>query len=129
MLIIISFIPIIYITIIINCIEGGLHLIYNEGIRHFEKLRDLLVFQERRNFFNKIEDMHLNASINIIETILNKSKECEFSYSDLAEIVTITTRIIDMLNVSDDVKKHIQEMNLYSLRLKVADFNLKLCFN
>ena len=93
-------------------------MIYEESINQFEKLKELLVFQERRNFFNKIEDKHLNASIKVVEAIINKNINHEFSYTDLAEITTITVRIISLLKISDEVKEHLKIMNRQAIKLK-----------
>lgn len=93
-------------------------MIYEESINQFEKLKNLLIFQERRNFFNRIEDKHLNASIKIVEAILNKSYDFEFSYIDLSEVITITVQIISLLNISDEVKEHLNLMKESSIELK-----------
>lgn len=99
-------------------------LLYETCISQIEKLKDLLVFQERRNFFNKIQDIHLNSSIKIVETILNKSYEFEFSYEDLAEVINITLSMIGLLDVSKDVHDHLSLMKQSSIELKKQSLNL-----
>lgn len=101
-------------------------MLYEESINQFEELKNLLVFQERRNFFNKIEDKHLNASIKIVDVVLNKSQQFEFSHSDLAEVIDITTQIISLLDITDDIKEHIKTMKSSAIELKKRNIDLVL---
>lgn len=100
-------------------------MVYQECINQFEKLKELLVFQERRNFFNKIEDKHLNASIKVVDAIIDKNKTCEFAYSDLSEIITITVQIISLVNVSDEAREHLAQMKEFALELKKNNLKMK----
>lgn len=100
-------------------------MVYEECINQFAKLKELLIFQERRNFFNKIEDKHLNASIKVVDAVLEKSSTCEFEYNDLAEIIKITVQIISLLNISDEVKEHLRYMNNYANKLKEKNLDIK----
>lgn len=100
-------------------------MIYDECMNQFETLRELLSFQERRNFFNKIEDKHLNASIKVIDAVIEKNSTCEFEYNDLAEIITITVQIISLLNVSDETREHLKHMHQYAKKLKKESLNIK----
>lgn len=99
-------------------------MIYEESINQFEKLKNLLVFQERRNFFNKKVDKHLNASIQIVDAILNKSYDCEFSYSDLSDVISITIQILSILNISDEIREHLNIMKLSSIELKKQNIDI-----
>lgn len=99
-------------------------MLYEKCISQIEKLNELLVFQERRNFFNKIQDIHLNSSIKIVETILKKSYEFEFSHEDLAEVINITSNIISLLDVSNEVHQHLSSMKESSIELKKHSLNL-----
>lgn len=100
-------------------------MIYKECMNQFAKLKELLVFQERRNFFNKIEDKHLNASIKVIDAVIEKNSTCELEYNDLAEIMNITVKIISLLNVSDEVKEQLKSMNRYAIKLKENNLDIK----
>lgn len=114
--------------ILIYCIDfsqkGGLFLLYENCVNQLEKLNELLNFQERRNFFNKIQDIHLNTSIKIVESILAKTYEFEFSYEDLAEVITITANIISLLDVSEEVHEHLHLMNTSAMELKQSTIHL-----
>lgn len=99
-------------------------MLYEDCINQLEKLNELLNFQERRNFFNKIEDIHLNTSIKIVESILKKTYEFEFSYDDLAEVINITSSIISLLDVSEEVHDHLNLMKKSAIELKKHNINL-----
>ena len=99
-------------------------MLYENCINQLEKLNELLNFQERRNFFNKIQDIHLNTSIKIVESILAKTYEFEFSYEDLAEVITITANIISLLDVSEEVHQHLNLMTTSAMELKQSNLNL-----
>lgn len=99
-------------------------MLYENCINQLEKLNELLNFQERRNFFNKIQDIHLNTSIKIVESILAKTYEFEFSHEDLAEVITITTSIISLLDVSEEVHEHLHLMNTSAMELKQSTIHL-----
>ena len=98
-------------------------MLYDNCIQQIEKLKELLVFQERRNFFNKFEDKHLNASLKIVESILDKSYKFEFSYEDLAEVIKITTQIVSLLNITTETKEHLNKMNEYAEELKLSNLD------
>lgn len=99
-------------------------MLYENCINQLEKLNELLNFQERRNFFNKIQDIHLNTSIKIVESILAKTYEFEFSYEDLAEVITITANIISLLDVSEEVHQHLNVMTKSAMELKQSTIHL-----
>lgn len=99
-------------------------MLYEDCINQLEKLNELLNFQERRNFFNKIQDIHLNTSIKIVESILAKTYEFEFSYDDLAEVINITASIISLLDVSEEVLNHLDLMKQSATELKKHNINL-----
>lgn len=99
-------------------------MLYENCINQLEKLNELLNFQERRNFFNKIQDIHLNTSIKIVDSILAKTYEFEFSYDDLAEVITITANIISLLDVSEEVHEHLKLMTESAIELKKHNLNL-----
>ena len=99
-------------------------MLYENCVNQLEKLNELLNFQERRNFFNKIQDIHLNTSIKIVESILAKTYEFEFSYEDLAEVITITANIISLLDVSEEVHQHLNVMTKSAMELKQSTIHL-----
>ena len=93
-------------------------MIYKETINQLNILLDKLQFQERRNFFNRVTDTHLNCSIGILETILERESNNKFSAKDLSEIVLITTKMFSILNLNPDTMETINNLQKASLLLK-----------
>ena len=104
-------------------------MLYDECIENIAKLKELLVFQERRNFFNRTKDVHLDASISVVDAILNKTCKCEFSNSDLSDVINITSQIISMLNISEEIKEHILYMQSLSKKLREQNIDININAN
>lgn len=74
-------------------------MFYESTLILLEDLHSKLVFQERRNFFQRKEDNHLIISIKILETILDRIYNNELNEEELFEIVHITSNMISLLNL------------------------------
>lgn len=99
-------------------------MLYEKVLNIFLELKEQLVFQERRNFFNQKKDKHLIQSIEIINCIIEKTNKFEFSYKDLAEVITITVKIVGLLEVTDETKDLLKSLNKYKVTLEKQYFEL-----
>lgn len=99
-------------------------MLYEKAIQLFEELKELLNFQDRRNFFNRKQDIHITSCIKIIDTILEKNQSTEFDNEDLASVIAIVVQIISILDVDDTIREHLNKMIFTATELK--DNNIKL---
>lgn len=100
-------------------------MLYEKAIQLFEELKELLNFQERRNFFNRKQDIHINSSIKIIDTILEKNQNTEFNNDDLADVINIVVQIISILDIDDTIREHLNKMLITATELKQNTLTLK----
>ena len=100
-------------------------MLYEESLQLFEELKELLNFQERRNFFNRKQDIHIISCIKIIDTILEKNQNTEFNNDDLADVINIVVQIISILDINDTIREHLDKMLIASTELKKNTLTLK----
>lgn len=80
----------------------------NTLLDKLSKLYDKIYFQERRNFFNNIEDIHINQLLKVIDASIQKINNKAFGVQESKELTQILFTISENVDLYPDTLEYIK---------------------
>lgn len=76
-----------------------------------EELYELFRFQERRNFFNRISDIHIDSCTDILHNILSNIHNKSIQPNEIINLATLIVQICSSSHLHQEIKEHIDVLH------------------